>query len=166
MSSTDTSDTGMFKMMGLVMLALTLFTLICMAMAKMLGGHSPDASDPLIKQALIQRIAPVGQTRTAEMAAAEGEQLAVAVESDAASVSMAEMSAEDLYNGACAACHAAGVANAPKLGDDAAWAERNALGLEALVASVVNGKGAMPARGGSSYSDEDIQRAVQHLTGL
>jgi len=160
MSSTETSDSGMFKMMGIVCAILTFFTLSVMLMANMLGGHTADLTDPVMRNALVQRIAPVGKVRTAAMAEAEGA-AAPAVE-----VAVAELGPEGLYNGACAACHASGVAGAPMLGDAAAWDERNALGLEALVASVINGKGAMPARGGSSYSDGDIERAVKYLTGL
>lgn len=158
MSSTETSDSGMFKMMGFVILAMTLFTLTCMLMARLLGGHTADPTDQLMRNALIERIAPVGQVRTAAMAAAEGEAQPVMV--------AVAMSPDELYQGACAACHASGVANAPKFGDVAAWEERGTVGLEALVASVINGKGAMPARGGSAYSDEDIERAVKHLAGL
>lgn len=158
MSSTETSDSGMYRMMGIVCAILTFFTLSVMLMANMLGGHSADPTDTLMRNALVERIAPVGRVRTAAMAEAQSAAQPAAV--------VTQLSAEDLYNGACAACHAAGVAGAPKYGDTAAWSERNALGLEALIASVVNGKGAMPARGGSSYSDEDIERAVKHLTGL
>ena len=129
-------------------------------MARILGSETVDPTDTLMRNALVERIAPVGKVRTAAMAEAEGDAAATVA------VAAAPMSPEDLYNGGCAACHAAGVANAPKLGDADAWASRNELGLEALVASVINGKGAMPARGGSSYSDEDIERAVKYLTGL
>ena len=158
MSSTETDDSGMYKMMGIVMGILTLFTLSVMLMANLLGGHEEDPTDQLMRNALVERISPVGVVRTAAMAEAEGEAQPAAV--------VAQLGPEELYTGACAACHTSGVAGAPKLGDTAAWADRNALGLEALVASVINGKGAMPARGGSSYSDEDIERAVKHLTGL
>ncbi len=160
MSSTETSDAGMYKMMGLVMSALVLFTLTCMVMARILGADEHDPTDQVMRNALIDRIGPVGKIRTAAMAEAEG------AAQPAETVAVAELSPEELYNGGCAACHASGVANAPKLGDTAEWDKRNAAGLQALVASVVNGKGAMPARGGSSYSDEDIERAVKHLTGL
>lgn len=68
-----------------------------------------------------------------------------------------------LYTQACAACHVAGVANAPKLGDKAAWAPRVALGIDALTASVIKGKGAMPPRGGSTGSDADIKAVVQYM---
>jgi len=157
MSSTETSDAGMYKAMGMVCIALTVFTLFCMLMARILGSDEYDPTDTVMRNALVQRIAPVGVVRTAAMA-----------ESEAAAepVAAAPMTPDELYQGACAACHAAGVADAPKFGDVAAWEERNALGLEALVASVINGKGSMPARGGSSYSDEDIERAVKHLAGL
>lgn len=157
MSSHDTSDSGMYKMMAIVMGALTVFTLTVMIMANLLGGHAPDPTDKVMKQALMDRIAPIGKVRTAAMA-----------ESEAASAPeiVVALSPEELYNGACAACHAAGVADAPKLGDTAAWATRNEAGLAAMVASVINGKGSMPPRGGSSYSDEDIERAVKYLTGL
>lgn len=158
MSSTETTDSGMHKMMGIVVIILTVFTLTVMLMARLLGGHSSDPTDQLMRNALVERIAPVGQVRTAAMAEAEGDAQPVAV--------VASLSPDELYQSACAACHASGVAGAPMFGDVAAWEARNAAGLEMLVASVVNGKGAMPARGGSAYSDEDIERAVKHLTGL
>jgi cytochrome c5 len=68
-----------------------------------------------------------------------------------------------LYETACLACHAAGVAGSPKLGDKAAWAPRLALGVDGLTASVIKGKGAMPAKGGSAASDADIKAAVQYM---
>ena len=69
-----------------------------------------------------------------------------------------------VYDKTCALCHAAGVANAPKFGDKAAWAPRVATGRAALVASVKAGKGAMPPKAGASdLKDEDIQAAVDHL---
>ena len=65
---------------------------------------------------------------------------------------------------ACLACHAAGVAGAPKFGDKAAWAPRVALGIDALTASVIKGKNAMPPKGGAAAaSDADIKAAVQYM---
>jgi len=68
--------------------------------------------------------------------------------------------AEQVYNGQCAACHAAGAAGAPKFGDAAAWAPRIATGYAALLNSALKGKGAMAAQGGGEYSDYEIGRAV------
>ena len=72
---------------------------------------------------------------------------------------------EALYKQACAVCHVAGIANAPKLGDKAAWAPRLQQGVPALVQSVVNGKGAMPPRGGSGAPDDQIRAAVEYMVG-
>ncbi|HCZ14474.1 MAG TPA: cytochrome c5 family protein [Candidatus Accumulibacter sp.] len=72
-----------------------------------------------------------------------------------------------VYNSVCMACHASGVAGAPKAGDKAAWAPRIATGSAALVTSVTNGKGAMPPKGGGAdLTDDEIKAAVDHLVGL
>jgi cytochrome c5 len=68
-----------------------------------------------------------------------------------------------VYDKTCMACHASGVANAPKLGDKAAWAPRLAAGRDALVKSVVAGKGAMPPRAGANVVDADIAAAVDYM---
>jgi cytochrome c5 len=60
---------------------------------------------------------------------------------------MAERDGATVYNTKCTVCHASGVANAPKMGDAAAWAPRLATGMDSLVASVTNGKNAMPPKG-------------------
>ncbi len=70
---------------------------------------------------------------------------------------------EALYKQACTACHVAGVAGAPKSGDKAAWAPRIKQGIDALTASVIKGKGAMPPKGGSSASEADIRAAVEYM---
>jgi cytochrome c5 len=71
-----------------------------------------------------------------------------------------------LYTSMCATCHAAGVANAPKPGDKAAWAPRLAAGIDGLTASVIKGKGAMPPKGGAmTASDADIKAVVAYLVG-
>ncbi len=69
-----------------------------------------------------------------------------------------------VYDKTCVACHATGVANAPKFGDKAAWAPRVATGKDALVKSVLGGKGAMPPKGGASdLAEDDVKAAVDYL---
>jgi cytochrome c5 len=75
----------------------------------------------------------------------------------------ASKSPDELYQGACLACHSTGAAGAPKLGDAGAWSQRISKGLEGLVSSAINGIGAMPPRGGSQYSDEQMQAVVEYL---
>ena len=68
-----------------------------------------------------------------------------------------------LYAQACAVCHATGVANAPKLGDKAAWAPRLAVGVDGLTASAIKGKGAMPPKGGTAAPDAEIKAVVAYM---
>ena len=70
-----------------------------------------------------------------------------------------------VYAMGCNACHAAGVAGAPKFGDKAAWAARSKAGVDALVASVIKGKGAMPPKGavGQAPADADLRAAVEYM---
>lgn len=71
---------------------------------------------------------------------------------------------ESLYKNACFACHNSGVANAPKLGDRAAWAPYIVIGIDKMTQVVMQGKGAMPPKGGAAMaSEEDIRAAVAYM---
>jgi cytochrome c5 len=71
---------------------------------------------------------------------------------------------ENRYKMVCAACHNMGVAGAPKLGDKAAWEGRLTKGIDGLMSSVINGKGAMPPRGGAmNYSNDDVRAAIEYM---
>ena len=75
-------------------------------------------------------------------------------------------SGEDVYNGACMACHSAGVAGAPKVGDQVAWAARIGKGMDALYDSGINGVAGsgMIAKGGcGDCSDDEIRLAVDYM---
>jgi len=73
-----------------------------------------------------------------------------------------------VYGRACALCHAAGVAGAPKPGDKADWAPRIAQGVEVLYKHSIEGftgaRGVMPARGGNpTLTDDDVKAAVDFM---
>lgn len=71
---------------------------------------------------------------------------------------------KQIYDSTCMACHATGVANAPKLGDKAAWAPRIKQGMDTLLQSALKGKGAMPPKGGNaSLSDADVRAAIEFM---
>lgn len=68
----------------------------------------------------------------------------------------------------CNVCHASGAAGAPKIGDAAVWSDRlsKAGGIDGLVASVVNGKGAMPPKGLCyDCSADDYKAMINHMMG-
>lgn len=96
-------------------------------------------------------------TATATAAAASQE------ESVAAATTEVPAEVKMVVDTTCAACHIAGVANAPKYGDKEAWAQRMEAGLDALTASAINGKGVMPPRGGSSLDDEQMKLAIEYI---
>ena len=73
-----------------------------------------------------------------------------------------------VYDSTCVACHAAGVAGAPKFGDKALWAPRIAQGVDTLYTHAIKGfqgkVGMMPPKGGSmSLSDADVKAAVDYM---
>jgi cytochrome c5 len=149
------------------------------------SAKKPGAgSNAFTPEAVAERIAPVAKFElNPAMAAAPAEPadpitaraatpmsaaVPVTTVAPSAAVPAATVAAVDagkaLYEKACMACHVAGVAGAPKFGDKAAWAPRIALGVDALTASVIKGKGAMPARGAAGgASDADIKAAVQYM---
>ncbi|MDH3637273.1 MAG: c-type cytochrome, partial [Gammaproteobacteria bacterium] len=78
------------------------------------------------------------------------------------------LSGEAVYTANCSACHAAGVAGAPKLGDAGAWSARIAQGNDVLYEHAVKGyqgsAGLMPAKGGNAnLSDDEVKAAVDHM---
>ena len=110
--------------------------------------------------------APAMPAAAAVAAASPAPSAAPAAAAPAAPVQVAAVdlgAGETLYKQACVACHAAGVAGAPKFGDKAAWAPRIQTGIEALTTSAIKGKGAMPPKGGSAGSDADIHSAVVYM---
>jgi cytochrome c5 len=110
---------------------------------------------------------------------ARGETLASVIETNdrikpVASVAVAQpsvaastpRSVDAVYSASCAACHASGVAGAPKTGDKTAWSARIAQGNDKLVEHAIKGLNAMPARGGcSDCSDEDLKKVVDYMVG-
>lgn len=82
----------------------------------------------------------------------------------AGGASGAEKSGEEVVKAVCSMCHAAGLMNAPKIGDKGQWQPRIAQGYETLVKHAIEGIRTMPARGGNpSLTDGEVARAVAHM---
>ena len=142
---------------------------------KNLGGQQGAAASGSAASVTAKAGATAGSGATAESSGATEESTDAAAQSDAeeadssASEAPATASVEipDNVKAAvdtlCAACHISGVGNAPKYGDKEDWAARMANGIDAVAASAIAGKGAMPARGGSQLTDEEIKLAIQYM---
>ncbi|WP_176041353.1 c-type cytochrome [Burkholderia stabilis] len=73
---------------------------------------------------------------------------------------------EEVYKAVCVTCHGTGAAGAPKFGNKDDWAPRISQGFDTLLKTALAGKGAMPARGGTSpddVSDYEIARAIVYM---
>lgn len=130
------------------------------------GASTHDVSD-VRQQAAAKRLEPVGRVVEAgsaeAQAEAEAQKQALEAPAQVASADSA-MSGVDVYNSGCNACHAAGVLNAPKLGDQAAWAERYQKGLDQLVHNAVNGINQMPAKGGNTaLTEANIHDSIVYI---
>ena len=125
-----------------------------------------EEMDVAMIESIQERIKPVGLAYVGDEApaVAAASKSSDAAEGDAAAAETAVVAdAKTTYETVCAVCHLAGVANAPKLGDKAAWAPR--LGdTNALYMAVINGKNAMPPRAGRpDLSDETLKAAVDYM---
>ena len=139
------------QLIVVVLLSFIVPIAIILLLVKLITGgmHVDPDSRAMSEEATANRLKPVGE-------------VSVVAGMDA-STSVAG-GGDQLFNTVCQACHAAGLAGAPKTGDAAAWKPRIAQGIDALYASAINGKNAMPAKGGAmSASDSDVKAAVDLL---
>ena len=128
-----------------------------------------DKDDPLMQAQAHERIKPFGQVAVAGQ---DNAALAIAAPAVAAPPSAtaapAATDGKSVYESACVACHGAGIAGAPKFGDQAAWAARIAQGTATLeqhaIAGFQGSAGFMPAKGGRmDLSDDAVKAAVEHM---
>lgn len=128
------------------------------------GGKFAEPAAPAAAEAAPAAAAPAPVLPAAAVAVLAAAAPVAAAPASPVKVVQADSGAgESLYKQACVACHVAGVAGSPKFGDKAAWAPRIQTGIDALTASVIKGKGAMPPKGGSAASDTDIRSAVVYM---
>lgn len=137
------------QLIWVIVLAFVVPVLLISLLAKFVasGTRTGAGSDSMLPAAIENRIRPVAGLELRDVNAPR--QL---------------KSGEDVYKAQCSACHAQGVAGAPKFADAAAWSARLGTGLQALTNSALKGKGAMPAQSGGDFDDLEIARAVHFMT--
>lgn len=153
-------------------------------------GGNPDLDDVEVARAVVymanksgasfkEPAAPAAAPATAAAAPAAVEPAAVPAAAQAPVVAPAAVAAaaapgklsgdigKNIYNASCAACHGAGIAGAPKLGDKTAWAPRIKQGENTLYEHAIKGftgkSGMMPPKGGSTASDAEVKAAVDYM---
>ena len=132
---------------ALVLLAVVLF--MAASLISVVDNIAPD--DGSRKQsAVLERIKPIARVSF------EQPKPVVAV----------QLSAKQIYDKVCAACHATGTLGAPRVGDKAQWEPRFAQGLDTLVTHATNGIRAMPAKGGDpSLTEANLKDAIVYMLG-
>src|SRR6185369_15389453 len=125
-------------------------------------------TDPRYVKSVEDRLQPASR-----VAVAGQDNSAMKIESAGPPVAAAAIPANGTaaYETAFIACHGAGIAGAPKVGDKSAWGPRIAQGKETLYNHALHGfngkSGVMPAKGGrSDWPDDLIKQAVDHIVKL
>ncbi len=154
MSDEQMNDSTFGRLFIIMIIAMTIMTVIIVALAiwaaSDVNSRLDERSSLENTNAVAERISPVGQFSATTVAAAPA-------------VAAAPLSGEQAY-ASCAACHANGTLNAPIVGDQAAWSQRLAKGIETLYTNAIGGIGSMPAKGGNSaLSDDDVRKAVDYM---
>ena len=144
-------------MLGVLITIIVLILIIAKALS-----NTHQEPDQAMQETIAERIRPVGNANVGEIpaaATATPQKTQPTVTAPAAS----PVDAEQIYQTVCAICHASGIANAPIYGNKAAWEPR--LGnIELLYTNSLNGKGAMPPKGGRlDLSDEAIKATVDYM---
>ena len=162
MTHVSISDRVFVKNFAMLLGVLMAITFVLFVLAQMVAAQLPteDTAELLAKKdALVERISPVGQLVVAGGSGSTG---------GTTQVASAAVDGKATYDTTCAVCHVAGVAGAPKLGDKAAWVPRIAQGIGTLYQHAINGfqgtVGFMPAKGGNaSLADDAVKAAVDHM---
>jgi cytochrome c5 len=136
------------QLMIVVVLAFIIPVLVIVMLAQLAAeGTKPALSEDAREEAIAKRIKPAGEV---VIAAAGGAQQI--------------RDGKTVVETVCAACHVSGALNAPKIGDNAAWAKLTSRNLEALTTSAIKGVRQMPARGGNpDVTDVEIARAIAYM---
>lgn len=161
------ADAVFVRNFGLVFAGLTVIFIIIVVLARVVFNEfavHPDA----VNETLGARLAPIGQLNTS------GEAVTIAGTAPSAPAASTDTPAvasgpgEATYNKVCFACHAQGIAGAPKFGDAGAWEARIAQGKDTLYKHALEGftgqAGMMPPKGGGvNAADDEVKAAVDFM---
>lgn len=124
---------------------------------KRIAPHATVAVDP-------SKASAPALTKAALPKAVEASVVAVAIPPPLPPGAAVASGGASVYQSACVACHATGVAGAPKTGDKSAWVARLAKGKPVLYEHALKGFNGMPAKGGNTaLPDADVKAAVDFL---
>ena len=114
-----------------------------------------DEEDPMRISRVDERTKPMGDVNTDPNAA---------VAQPPVDEAAASKTPEQVVADVCAGCHNSGVLGAPKVGDSGTWSKVMSAGMDAVLKNAIDGKGAMPPRGGNpSLTDDQVKDAINWM---
>lgn len=162
----STHDRRFFDLFMLILGVLIAVAVGIYLLAEMITDRTPGPeTEEVFQSEVAERIRPFGDViLPGEEEAAMAERAPMQAPEPVA----ATLSGPQVYNQACIACHGAGVAGAPVVGDVAEWESRIAKGMDVLYDHAINGfqgeAGYMPPKGGrTDLSDEEIIASVDYM---
>jgi cytochrome c5 len=151
----------------LVLGILIAFAIVLFVFARTIGRDTQGQEvllEPMYLKEVQQNIAPFAHVA---VAGHDNSALAVAAApKSGAAAAVVPTTGEQAFTTVCSVCHSLGITGAPKIGDQAAWGPRIAQGKQALYSHAIDGKGNMPARGGTTWPDATIRMAVDYMVSL
>lgn len=152
MTEHDSEHTSFIKTPKQLIAVIVLAFVVPIAVISVLASLAARSVDPsasaFSEEAVAKRLKPVG-----EVVVAAGGGGAAAVRTG-----------RQIVEAVCVACHVAGLANAPKIGDKLVWDKLIKEGHQHLTENAIKGIRAMPPRGGDpALSDIEVARAVAYM---
>lgn len=135
------------QLLAVVVLAFVIPIVVISILASLASRSVEPSVDVKSQEAVARRLKPVGQVVVAEGSDTPGQR-----------------GGKQIVEAVCAACHTAGLLNAPKIGDAVAWQNLIKQGFDALTQQAIKGVRQMPPRGGDpSLTDVEVARAVAFM---
>jgi cytochrome c5 len=166
-------DTHFFNVFSLVIGLLVAVAIGLFALSRIVASHTQDVqvlTEPDYSKNVAARITPPSQEA---IAGHDNSALTIKTEGPAAGTAVAAVpkNGTELFDQTCSACHGQGIAGAPRVGDQAAWAPRIAKGKAMLYEHAIQGftgsAGVMPAKGGRTDAPDDlVKQAVDHMVQM
>jgi len=167
-------DTHFFNVFSLVIGLLVAVAIFLFALSRIVAGQTQTRqvyAEPDYLTSVTDRIQPFAREA---IAGQDNAALAIAPTTPAGQAGSAlpvPKSGQQAFQEVCSACHAMGIAGAPKAGDAAAWGPRIAEGKPTLYQHALHGftgkTGTMPAKGGRvDIPDAVIKEAVDYMVGM
>ena len=151
-------DSIFFKNFSLMLGFLVILTVVLILVGKMMHENLLGRDEMTQDRSAVEKtLAGVAQVNAGDVVLVVEEDKGPAVAFDGST------DGKMIYDNVCMVCHTSGLAGAPKL-EAADWTDRMAVGVDGLVTSAINGKGAMPPRGGrADLSDEQMKATVEFM---